>query len=142
MKPSLQKKRAGGLVVRCRRSLGMSLLWSDAGWGDSGLSLNLYTLEESHKFSASQPIPIIGVVKNEKKWPLNMDSGFSQLEIERYLIARDPQGVRHTPPFQEIQASDMPPPSRWGQWETVPAEVLPPGWQRSVTVPTSGSFSP
>ena len=114
--------------------LGMSLLWTGPGWCDSGLSLNLYTLQESHKFSANEAITIIGVIKNEKKWPLNMDFGFSQMEIERYLIARDPQGVRHTPPFREIQASDMPPPSRWGDYETVPAEVLEPGWERSVTV--------
>ncbi|MCP4622484.1 MAG: PKD domain-containing protein [bacterium] len=28
----------------------------------------------------------------------------------------------------------MPPTSKWGQWETVPAEVLPSGWQRSVDI--------
>jgi hypothetical protein len=134
MKPSFHKKRGGGLWIIAITFLGLSLVWADPGWGASGLSLNLYTLQESHKFSASQPIPIIGVIKNETKWPLNMDLGFSQMEIERYLIARDPQGVRHTPPFQEIQASDMPPPSKWGKYDTVPAEVLPPGWQRSVDI--------
>jgi PKD repeat protein len=91
-------------------------------------------LQESHKFSVDDPIPIIGVIKNETQWPLNLDLGFGQMEIERYLIARDPQGVKHTPPFQETQASEMPPPSQWGEYETVPAEVLPAGWQRSVTI--------
>jgi hypothetical protein len=112
----------------------MSLLWADPGWGDSGLSLKLYTKQEVHKFPADLPIPIIGVIKNETEWPLNLDLGFGQMEIERYLIARDPQGVKHTPPFQETQASEMPPLSKWGQYETAPAEVLPPDWRRSVTI--------
>jgi hypothetical protein len=134
MKPCFHKKSGSGLWIIAITFLGLSLVWADPGWGASGLSLNLYTRQDSHKFSASQSIPIIGVIKNETKWPLNMDLGFSQMEIERYLIARDPQGVRHTPLFQEIQASDMPPPSKWGKYETVPAEVLPPGWERSVTI--------
>lgn len=134
MKPRLEKKRAEGLWFIAVLFLGLSVLLAAPTWGASGLSLNLYTLQEGHKFPADQPIPIIGVMKNETKWPLNVDLGFGQSEIERYLIARGPQGKRHTPPFQETQAPDMPPPSRWGQWETVPAEVLPTGWQRSVMV--------
>lgn len=134
MRSRTRKKRAGRLLSIAVLYLGLGLLGNGHGWCDSGLSLNLYTLEESHKFSANLQIPIIGVLKNEKRWPLNMDFGFSQMEIERYLIARDPQGIRHTPPFREIQASDMPPPSRWGQYETVPAEVLDTDWERSVTI--------
>jgi hypothetical protein len=134
MKLRSRKRRAKGLWGIGVVFLGLTVFWAIPGWGASGLSLNLYTLQESHKFPADQPIPIIGVMKNETKWPLNVDLGFGQSEIERYLIARDPQGKRHTPPFQETQAPDMPPPSRWGQWETVSAEVLPTGWQRSVAI--------
>ena len=76
MKPSLQKKRQKVLWLITIVCLGLGLLWAAPGWGESGLSLTLYTLEESHKFPAKQPIPIIGVLKNEKKWPLNMDLGF------------------------------------------------------------------
>ncbi len=124
------------------RSLGLAIfflmlagiLLPGNGWSNqSGLELELYPTQESPKYYMNQAIGLIGVIKNNTQWPINTNKDFKQIELERFIIATDPLGVKHTA-NQELLASDMPPPSKWGEWETVYAEVLDTGWERSVAI--------
>ncbi len=130
------------MINKALRLLGLAILFlmlagtliPGNGWANqSGLNLELYPTQESPKYFTVQPVGLIGVIKNDTQWPINTNKDFKQIELERYIIVTDPRGVKHTA-NQEVLASDMPPPSKWGKWESVYAEVLDTGWQRSVVI--------
>jgi hypothetical protein len=113
-----------------------------AAGGPSGLSLNLYVKKDAfgnpvlrYTLGDEQDkIPLIIVIKNESKWPINTDLGFSQVECDQYLTLTDSKGKKFTALIEEKLAPEMPPPLFWKQWETVPAEVLEVGWERTVLI--------
>ena len=102
----------------------------------SGMSLKLLLLENRINYSMSDEagIGMIGVIKNETGWSINTNVGIQEIELENYLIATDPCGEKHIA-VRDIKApADMPPSSTWGDLETVPAEVIQPGYERSVQI--------
>jgi len=119
------------------------LLFPDPGWGHfSGLSLNLYRTESDSEYFMDEPIGLIGVIKNEIEWPVNTNRGIREIEIEQYLIATDPFGVNHVAVQEGDAPEDMQPTASWGKIETVPADVIEPGFIRSVEITDIRSLFP
>lgn len=119
------------------------LLIPGSGWAQhpSGMSLNLYLYNEIPKDDpvyniqdATDKIGLICVIKNDLAWPINTNVGIKEIKLEQHLIATDPCGDKHIA-VEEIQApEDMLPSSSWGNLDTVPAEVIQPGYERSVRI--------
>ncbi len=114
---------------------GAVLLSPDPGWGHfSGLSLNIYRVDQNPEYFLDEDIGLIGVIKNETEWPINTNRGIREIEIEQFLIATDPFGVKHVAVQEGDAPEDMQPTPSWGEWETVPADVLESGYTRSVKI--------
>jgi hypothetical protein len=114
------------------------LLFSGSGLAQnlSGMNLKLYLMDDrpNPEYKITEMIGLIGVIKNETAWPLNTNVGITEIELEQHLIATDPYGVKHVSAQDFKAAEDMPPSSTWGELGTVPAEVIPPGYERSVQI--------
>jgi hypothetical protein len=122
---------------------GAGLLFPNPGWGHfSDLSLNIYRIEQGSEYYMDQDIGCISVIKNEKEWPVNTNRGIREIEIEQFLIATDPFGVKHVAVQEGDAPEDMQPTPTWGKWETVPADVLEPGYIRSVKIADLREFFP
>ena len=114
---------------------GAGLLSPDSGWGHfSGLSLNIYRVDQNSEYFMDEEIGLIGIIKNETQWPINTNRGMREIEIEQFLIATDPFGVKHVAVQEGDAPEDMQPTPSWGELETVPADVLESGYTRSVKI--------
>ena len=110
---------------------------------DETMSLTLYT-DQMHpdlKYELGEPIQLIMVVKNISGYPVHTWRGFTQTELHRSLWLTDPSGTRHKLD-PDILASDPPPQPRLGDQDVEPAETLPAGWVRSVTIDDLGELFP
>jgi hypothetical protein len=122
---------------------GTGLLYPNSGLGDqSGLSLSIYRIEQGAEYYMGEDIGLIGVIKNETEWPINTNRGIRELEIEQFLIATDPFGIKHVAVQEGDAPEDMQPTASWGEWETVPADVLESGYIRSVKIKDLGTLFP
>jgi len=122
---------------------GAGLLFPDIGRAHpSGLSLSIYRIEQGSEYFMGQDIGLIGVIENEIEWSVNTNRGIRELEIEQFLIATDPFGVKHVAVQEGDAPEDMQPTPSWGEWETVPADVLESGYIRSVKIKDIRSLFP
>ncbi len=130
---------------------GLLLPWYTwASSDDSGLALNLYAREitdedgvsqPKRKFFLGDPIELWVIISNSKAWDINTDPEIQEVELDRYIILKDPTGEKHT---LNLKASndDMPPPVTYGEWQVVPAKALKPGYVRSVYIGDVGALFP
>jgi len=113
------------------------VLWGAvvAGASESGLSLSIYT-DQNHpgfEYTLGEPIELIMVLKNVSGWELNTKKGFSEVELRRSLLVTGPEGKTYA--FTEETGTVDPPPAVFiGELTTEPAETLPVGWVRSLTI--------
>jgi hypothetical protein len=131
------------LRIRCVCLLALTCLWAGFVWpghargeDTSGMSLNVYT-DPSHQGTdyalGDDPVKLVMVIKNISEWPVNTDRGFSQIELQRSLVVTDPGGTRYSL-SQETLALTPAHPLYLYDFATSPAETLPEGWVRSVTI--------
>jgi hypothetical protein len=121
--------------------LWVSLLCPGNAWGEdtSGLSLTLNGDPDhaGNQYPLSNDslgrIELIMVTKNISGWSIHTKRGFSNEELQKFLIVTDPGGTKHAL-NPETLALDPPPPLFWGDLAMRPAETLPRGWVRSITI--------
>jgi len=127
-------------LAKCLSILAVIFFWIGlvlpaSGWGSSsGLSLNIYRIDPDSEYFTYEEIGLIGVIKNEVDWSINTNRGMRELEMERFLIATDPFGVKHVAVQEGEAPEDMRPTPSWREYETVPADVLEPDFIRSVKI--------
>jgi len=118
--------------------------WPASAAGDAGLDLNLYTrdiLDDENKptgrptlkFKLGDPIELWIVISNKSAWDVNTDPEIQDVELDRYIVLRDPSGEKHTLNL-EASIDDMPPPITYSEYQVVPAKALKPGYVRSVYI--------
>jgi hypothetical protein len=73
------------------------------------------------------------VLRNNTKFPINTERGFSKLEPHRFLVLIDP-AKKHHYVGGKVSSGDAPPPFFLGDTTTIPAESLPAGWVKKVTI--------
>jgi hypothetical protein len=121
------------------------IAWPATGFGadDSGMSLEVFA-DQAHpdlKYVLGEPIKIIMVMKNRSEWSINTERAFKDVQLENALMITDPGGTRHSI-SKDSQTFDMPPPFFWNDMAATPAQSLPQGWVRSVTIEDLGVLLP
>jgi hypothetical protein len=133
--------RIFAILIFCTALLGPS---HTLGANGSGLSLTLYINQAAHpnfQYVLGTPVKLVMVMKNASGWSVNTERGFSQVELPRSLVVTDPGGTRYSY-GEATQALTPPPPVFWKGLATAPADILPTGWVRSVTIPDLADVFP
>ena len=121
------------------------IAWPAIGFSaaDSGMSLEIFA-DQAHpdpQYVMGAPVKIIMVIKNVSDWPINTERVFREVQLENALMITDPGGTRYSI-TKDTQTFDMPPPFFWNDMAATPADSLPQGWVRSVTIDDLGVLLP
>ena len=101
--------------------------------GICGISLELFTDQATTDYQLGDPVKVMLVIKNDTGFDLNTTRGFSQTELHKGLTLTTPSGEQRRFTDEDL-IFDMPPPYFIDNLVGVPAEILPSGWVRTVTI--------
>ena len=101
--------------------------------GICGLSLELFTDQATSDYQLGDPVKVMLVIKNDTGFDLNTTRGFSQTELHKGLTLTTPSGEQRRFTDEDL-IFDMPPPFFINNQVGVPAETLPAGWVRTLTI--------
>ena len=73
------------------------------------------------------------LIQNYTHFAVNTERGFSKLEPQRFLVLIDPAGTYHTI-GGVVTSGNAPPPFFLGDKTAIPAESLPAGWNKKITI--------
>ena len=150
MKVVFHSRKAGHFSI-----FGITLIWAavvlgGAAWAtDPGITLEITILKDGQAvtdpqdltFSTGTQVGVKMVLKNNTQFPINTERGFSKLESHRFLTLIDPAQVHHSVGGQ-VSSGDAPPPFFLGDKTTIPAETLPAGWTKTVTINNVANLFP
>ena len=150
MKVVFHNRKTGIFSVFVITLIWAAVVLAGSAWAtEPGVTLEITILKDGQEvtdpkdmvFIAGSQVGVKMVLKNNTKFPINTERGFSKLEPHRFLVLIDPANKHHYV-GGIVTSGDAPAPFFLGDKTTIPAETLPSGWTKTVTISDMAKLFP